>query len=78
MKTMGWAPPILKANVSDLEYTHLIGDLELLREDIDCILLSNELLSADLRSELKDLRMSMSKILAAILADLDSAFSRPA
>jgi hypothetical protein len=62
--------------MSDLEDAHLMDDLELLREDIDCILSSTEPLPVDLRSKLEDLRVSMSKVISAILADLDSAFSR--
>ena len=76
MKTIGRAPLILEANTSDSEDIHLIGDLEILREDIDCILSSTETLPVDLRSELDGLRVSMSKILSAILADLDSTSSR--
>ena len=76
MKTIGRAPLILEANTSDSEDIHLIGDLEILRQDIDCILSSTETLPVDLRSELEGLRVSMSKILSAILADLDSTSSR--
>ncbi len=65
--------------MNDLTDFYVIDDLEILQGEIDRILSLEYRLPADLSSELKRLRTSISNALSATRADSNSnsAFSRP-